>query len=69
MTQMDLFQWADSRPSNVIDARPQFEAKVIAFVQQMLDTNKMERKALTDDQILEMLGGGVPDRDGRCGIV
>lgn len=22
MTQMDLFEWADSRPSNVIDALP-----------------------------------------------
>ena len=41
MKQMDLFQWADNRPSNVIDARARFEARVFAFVQQMITTNRL----------------------------
>lgn len=39
--QLDLFTWADSRPSNIIDARARFEAKVCAMVQQMLATNEL----------------------------
>lgn len=30
--QLDLFTWADSKPSNVINAKARFEAKVMAFV-------------------------------------
>ena len=37
--QMNLFTWADAKPSNVIDARARFEAKVLAMVQQMITTN------------------------------
>jgi hypothetical protein len=41
MTQLDLFRWAESKPSNVIDARPRFEARVIAFVERMIITNQL----------------------------
>ncbi len=41
MKQLDLFTWADTRPSNVIDARARFEARVIAFVQIMIETNRL----------------------------
>ena len=37
MKQLDLFVWAESRPSNVIDARWKFEAKVMALVEGMLN--------------------------------
>lgn len=37
MTQLDLFVWADSKPSNVIDSRWRFERKVEALVRDMLD--------------------------------
>ena len=37
MTQLDLFDWADKRPSNVINSRWRFEAKVEALVRDMLD--------------------------------
>ncbi|SSC73060.1 unnamed protein product [Ciceribacter sp. T2.26MG-112.2] len=36
MKQLDLFTWADNKPSNVIDARWRFEAKVIALVEGMI---------------------------------
>ena len=39
--QMDLIAWANCRPTNVIDARPRFEAKVAALVIQMITTNKL----------------------------
>lgn len=39
--QLDLFAWAYSRPSNVIDARPRFEAKVLDMVKQMIATNRL----------------------------
>ncbi len=37
MKQITLFEWADARPSNVIDSRWRFEAKVEALVRNMLD--------------------------------
>ncbi|QIB37002.1 hypothetical protein G3A56_02500 [Rhizobium oryzihabitans] len=37
MTQLDLFTWADNKPSNVIDSRWRFERKVEALVRSMLD--------------------------------
>lgn len=37
MKQLDLFVWAENRPSNVIDARWKFEAKVMALVEGMLN--------------------------------
>lgn len=37
MTQLDLFVWADNKPSNVIDSRWRFERKVEALVRNMLD--------------------------------
>ncbi len=40
MKQLDLFVWADTKPSNVIDARHHFEARVVAIVQSMLATNR-----------------------------
>lgn len=36
MKQLDLFTWADNKPSNVIDARWRFEAKVISLVEGMI---------------------------------
>ncbi len=39
--QLDLFAWAETRPSNVIDARAQFEARVITFVLTMIETNRL----------------------------
>jgi len=41
MKQLNLFEWADSKPSNVIDGRPRFEARVVAFVELMLTTNRL----------------------------
>ena len=41
MKQLNLFEWADSKPSNVIDARARFEARVVAFVELMLATNRL----------------------------
>jgi hypothetical protein len=35
--QLNLFAWADTRPSNVIDSRWRFERKVEALVRDMLD--------------------------------
>ena len=37
MTQLDLFVWAENRPSTVIDSRWRFEQKVEALVRDMLD--------------------------------
>lgn len=36
MTQLDLFTWAENKPSNVIDSRWRFERKVEALVRDML---------------------------------
>ncbi|MBO9168341.1 hypothetical protein [Rhizobium sp. L245/93] len=35
--QLDLFKWAEQRPSSVIDCRWRFEAKVIALVEGMIN--------------------------------
>lgn len=37
MTQLDLFTWAENKPSNVIDSRWRFELKVEALVRDMID--------------------------------
>ena len=37
MKQLDLLDWAESRPSNVIDSRRRFEAKIETLVRNMLD--------------------------------
>jgi len=37
VTQLDLFTWADNKPSNVIDSRWRFERKIETLVRNMLD--------------------------------
>lgn len=50
MKQLNLFEWADAKPSNIIDARPRFEAKIVAFVEQLIATNRLPPH--TDAQIV-----------------
>lgn len=41
MKQLDLFQWAETRPSSVVNAQGRFQDRAIAFVRQIMAANAM----------------------------
>ncbi|RWX74449.1 hypothetical protein EPK99_25020 [Neorhizobium lilium] len=51
MKQLDLFKWAENRPTNVIPAQARFQDRAIAFVRQVMASGEMP--APIDGKVIE----------------